>query len=309
MLPSSRRPSSPYGARRGGLSEVQPNYVGVIDPQTNDIVAEVPVGISPGPIAFGEGAIWVGNLDDRTLTRIDPAQRTATASIPLERRTPTGVAAGLGAVWVAHGLRGDLSRVDPQFGEVTRTTPVGGTAFGSPSGSVALDEESVWAVFGDSTLARLDASGDLLEQTLAGTQPGGLVSAAGSVWVANSGDSTVQRFNEASFVQGPVRTFNVATQPTGIAFGDGVIWVANTGEDVVTRIDPSSGATTQIPVGDGPTAVATTSGAVWVANTAGRSISRIDPSTNEVVATIGVGNAPAGIVAAEGVLWVAVQAP
>ncbi len=86
-----------------GLGAVQPNHVGVIDPTTNEIVAEVPVGIGPGPVAFGEGSLWVGNVEDRTLTRIDPAQRTATATIPLERRTPTGIAVGQGAVWVAHG--------------------------------------------------------------------------------------------------------------------------------------------------------------------------------------------------------------
>ena len=39
----------------GGLSVVQPNHVGVIDPASNDIVGEVPVGLRPGPVAGGEG--------------------------------------------------------------------------------------------------------------------------------------------------------------------------------------------------------------------------------------------------------------
>ena len=293
----------------GGLDAVQPDRVGIVDPGTNDIVAEVPVGIRPGPVAAGEGAVWVGNLEERSLTKIDPAARTRTATIPLERRTPTGIAAGLGAVWVAHGLRGDVSRVDPRFGDVTDTTPVGGTAFGSPHGVVALDRETVWAAFGDSTLARLNGAGRVLERGLAGAQPAGLVAAAGSIWVTNSGDATVQRFNARSFTQGPLETFNVPAQPSGIALADGVVWVASTDEDVVTRIDAASGASLQIPVGDGPTAIAAGLGAVWVANTAGRTISRIDPEANEVVATIEIGNAPAGLVVADGLVWVAVQAP
>ena len=78
---------------------------------------------------------------------------------------------------------------------------------------------------------------------------------------------------------------------------------------LVTRIDPGSGATLQIAVGDGPSAIASGSGAVWVANTAARTVSRIDPATDEVVATIEIGNAPAGIVFSDGLVWVAVQAP
>jgi YVTN family beta-propeller protein len=294
---------------RTGLSGVGANSVGIVDPETNAIVAQVPVGIRPGPVAAGDGSVWVGNLDDRTLTRIDGAERSVVATVPLDNRTPTGIAVGLGAVWVAHGLRGEISRVDPQFGQVTETTTVGGTAFGSPNGSVALDPSSVWAVFGDSTLARLDAAGGVLEEGLAGSQPAGIVVAADSVWVTNSADASVQRFNSSTFRQGPLRTFNVGTQPAGIVYSDGAIWVANAGAASVTRIDPSSGGVTQIEVEEGPTALAATPGAVWVANTAAGTVSRIDPETNAVVATIEIGNAPAGLAAAYGHLWVTVQAP
>jgi YVTN family beta-propeller protein len=293
----------------GGLGGVRPNHVGLIDPETNEIVAQIPVGIRPGPVALGADAAWVGNVDDRTLTKIDPIARSAVATISLERRTPTGIAVGLGAVWVAHGLRGELSRVDPQFGEVAPATRVAGTAFGSAYGSVAIGARSVWTVFGDSTLARLDTSGRVLEETLAGSQPAAIVVADDSAWVANSAEATVQRFNTASFRQGAVGTFNVGRRPTGIAYVDGAIWVASSGDDVVTRIDPASGATLPIAVGDGPSAVAGTPGAVWVANTAGGTMSRIDPGTNEVVATVDVGNAPSGLAARNGLLWVTVQAP
>jgi streptogramin lyase len=232
----------------------------VIDPQTNTIVAEIPVGIEPGPVAAGAGAVWVGNLHDRTLTRIDPDEQLVTGTFSLENRTPTGLAVGLGSVWVAHGLRGDVSLVDPQFGQVTRTVQVGGTAFGSPNGSVALDANSAWVVFGDSTLARLDAEGEVVGKTLAGSQPAAVVSADGSVWVTNSGDATVQRFSTQTFGQGPLRTFNVGRQPRGIVKAEDAIWVANSGDGVVTKIDPDSGATVDISVGDGASALASTAG-------------------------------------------------
>lgn len=292
-----------------GLDAVQPNHVGLIDTTTNEVVAEIPVGIRPGPIAAGTGEMWVGNLDDRTLTKVDLAQRSAAATISLDNRTPTGIVVGLGAIWVAHGLRGELSQVNAQFGQVTKTIAVAGTAFGSPNGSVTVGAGSVWAVYGDSTLARLDAAGTILEQTTTGSQPAGIVFAEGSLWVTNSGDATVQQFSPDSFRQGALRTFNVGRQPIGIDYVDGAIWVASSGDDLVTRIDPGSGATLSIPVGDGPSAVAGAAGIVWVANTAARSVSRIDAGTNEVGATIDVGSAPSGLAVADGMLWVTAQTP
>ena len=79
-----RRPSSP----------VAPNSVAVIDPATDRIVADIPVGVTPSSIAAGEGGVWVLNADDRTLSKIDPGslrveqdrRRRARADGPRRRR-------------------------------------------------------------------------------------------------------------------------------------------------------------------------------------------------------------------------------
>jgi YVTN family beta-propeller protein len=290
---------------------VLPNSVAVIDPETGRVVDAVPVGTRPGPITSGAGSVWVGNLGgDRTVTRIDSRDRTVLGTITLDRRTPTGLDFGFGAVLVAHGLRGQVSRIDPQFDEPSQPIDVGGTAFGSPNGSVAVGEGSVWAVFGDSTLARIEpAEGRVAESTRAGTVPAGIVVGSGSVWVSNSGDAEVARYNPATFAEAPLRTFNVGGRPWGIAAGEGAIWVANSNDDSVMRIDPASGKTEPIRVGRRPTAVAVGADAVWVANTGAGTVYRIDPAANEVERKIELGNAPAGIVYADGFLWVTVQAP
>ncbi|MEK6275619.1 MAG: adenylate/guanylate cyclase domain-containing protein [Actinomycetota bacterium] len=301
-----------FGTRdsAGGLSGVRANHVGVIDPQTNEIVAQIAVGIRPGPVAAGGGSVWVGNLQDRTLTRIDARQRSTTATISLENRTPTGIAVGARAVWVAHGLRGQVSRVDAQFNQVTEPIDVAGSSFGSENGAVAVGEGSVWAVFGDSTLARIQPTdGRVVGSALTGAVSAAVVVGGGSVWVANSQDASVYRFNPATFEVGPTQMPSVGHRPTGIAFGEGAVWVANTLDDTVTRIDPSTAAASTIPVGDGPVAVAVGAGAVWVANAAAGTVSRIDPATNEVVRTVELRNAPSGIAIADGAVWVAVQAP
>jgi YVTN family beta-propeller protein len=290
----------------GGLSAVRANNVGVIDPKTNEIVAEVPVGIRPGPVAFGAGSVWVGNLDDRTLTRIDTQRRTNAGTISLNNQTPTGLAFGEGGVWVAHGLLGKLSRVDPQFGRVTETLDL---AVPSTEGSVAVGGGAVWAVYGESTLVRIDpARLRSLGRGFAGANPAGIVFATGALWVANGGDQTVYRLNPSTFEEGPVRTISVGRSPAGIAFGAGAIWVANAGDGTVTRIDPTSHSTFTIQVAGSPSAVAAGADAIWVASRAGK-IARIDPLTRRVVKTIDVRNAVAGIAVGGGSVWVTVQPP
>jgi class 3 adenylate cyclase len=138
---------------KSGLSGVLPNHVGIIDPETNEIVDEIQVGLRPGPVAVVDGAVWIGNLDERTLTKIDAKRHTVGGTYPLENRTPTGIAVGADSVWVAHGALGKLSAVDPEFGQVTKTIDVAGEALGSTNGSVAVGAGAVWAVYGDSTLA------------------------------------------------------------------------------------------------------------------------------------------------------------
>src|SRR5207248_9869993 len=145
-------------ASTGGLRQVRPTHVGVVDPKTNAIVGEIPVGIGPGPVTAGEGAIWVANAQDRNLTKIDMRRRAPVATLSLDNRTPTGIAVGSGAVWVAHGPRGEVSRVDPEFGQISGRLAVTTRPFASPIGSVAIGAGYVWVGFGDSTPARIDVT-------------------------------------------------------------------------------------------------------------------------------------------------------
>ena len=85
---------------------VAPNSVAVIDAATNEVVARSPWAFGPVPIASGRGFVWVGNLEDRNLTRIDVAKRANAGTFALGRRTPTGLAVDRGVVWVGHGLAG-----------------------------------------------------------------------------------------------------------------------------------------------------------------------------------------------------------
>ena len=290
------------------LSSVSPNSVGIIDADSEKLVDEVAVGERPGAVAVGGGSVWVANTEDKTLSRIDPETREE-RRISLDA-TPTGVAVGPGGVWVAHGLLGTLTRIDPQFNEPGEPIEVAGRG---TAGTVTVGGGSVWVAYGESTVARVNAdTGRVVETTFAGSSPAAIAFGERSLWVVNSGDNTVSRFNPRTFSES-TRTLTpaitVGRSPRGIAIGGGAVWVSNSGDDTVSRIDPASNSTTSIQVGDGPTGMAFGKGSVWVVNSNEGTVSRIDPSTNEVAQTIDVRNLPDGIAVANESVWVTVQAP
>ena len=101
-----------------GLSSVSPNAIGVIDPGSNELVAEVPVGIDPESIAVGEGSVWVANAEDETVSRIDPVTRNVVRTISVPDR-PSDLTVGGGSVLVALGALGKLVSIDPEQNEAS----------------------------------------------------------------------------------------------------------------------------------------------------------------------------------------------
>jgi YVTN family beta-propeller protein len=293
------------GTRSAEAITIQPNAVGIIDPKTNKVVSQVPVGVRPDALAAGASSLWVANDEDRTVSRIDPRSRALARTIPV-LQTPTGLAFGSGILWVAHGRTGSVSRVDPAFATVKTVRATHAFAGGGLAGSVATGAGAVWTAWGDSTVARLDpASAEVLGTAIAGRSPSAIAYGEGFFWVANRGDNTVSQMSPNTGRETGV--FHVGSGPSAIAVGGGEVWVADSVADSVTRIDPRSGASATIPVGHGPAGIAFGAGAVWVANADDGTVSRIDPATNDV-RTIRVGNSPVGVVASFGRVWVSVEA-
>jgi YVTN family beta-propeller protein len=68
----------------GGVTvRVAPNSVAAIDPHTNRVVEQVAVGTRPAGIASGSGSLWVANLDDQTVSRVDPKTLQTLRAIPV----------------------------------------------------------------------------------------------------------------------------------------------------------------------------------------------------------------------------------
>jgi DNA-binding SARP family transcriptional activator/DNA-binding beta-propeller fold protein YncE len=294
---------------------VGPNSVAVIDVDRGRVVDGVQVGIRPGPIAYGGGALWIANLDDKSLSRVDPTTRERVKNVSLPA-TPDAIAFGAGAVWVANGRLGTLYRVDPgiELGRLTgRAIPIGGRSI-FPGAGVDVEAGVVWAAFGEAALGRVDPELEPPRATglgATGSAASGVVAAFDSIWVSIAG-STVQRFDPDTFEEGALVDIPVGKGPTGLAAGHGAVWVACTQDDAVARIAvdaTGSDAGHLIPVGSRPTGVAVGAGAVWVANAGEGTVSRLDPDRGTIAGTVEVGDAPSGLVVAEGSVWVTVQAP
>ena len=291
---------------------VRPNEVGVVDPSTNTVTDALRVGSSPRGIAVGEGAVWVANLDDKTVSHIDP--RTHAVRTFATTATPTGIAAGLGAVWVAH-WRGTVERIAPRYERPSDTIRALGpsavlrpiTPF-SARATVTVGSGAVWAVYFNSTVVRIDPRDDKPRASgYAGAQPSGIAVSNDAVWVANFGANTVSRLDPNNLKPETSAPITVGKGPSAIVVGGGAVWVADRFSDLVSRIDPFTNTTTTVRVGRRPDALAYGFGSVWVANGGSGTVTRIDPRTSSVIRTIKVGNSPSGIAVGEHRVWVTVQ--
>jgi YVTN family beta-propeller protein len=289
-----------------GLAAVAPNSVGAIDPRTNKIVAEVPVGARPAAEAAGDGALWIANSDDETVSRVDPRTTTVVRTLPIGS-TPTGLAFGAGAVWVAT-FGGRLGRIDPQYNAQATVANLSRDQrlFLTPVRRVAVGLDAVWVVYNIGVVYRIDpVTHKVLTRIDVGRGASDIAVGAGYVWVADTEDGTVSRIDSTN----AVTTVPVGHGPSAIAVGEGAVWVVNQFDGTLVRINPQTSApSATIAIGPSPVAVAVGGGAVWVADSQAGTVSRIDPKTNTVAKTITVGNSPSGLTYLRGSLWVTVAA-
>ena len=290
----------------GSEVAVPPNSLAAIDPGSDRVVAQVPVGVSPGAVTSGPAGLWVANGDDQTVSRVDPAQKRVVRSLPL-REVPTDLASAGGAVWVTGREPGEpevaVRRIDPQFGTVGDATHLGNVVTGNGA-SIGAAGRRLWVAPQDGLLTRFDTtSGRRVQSVDPRTAPSGVAVGSDVVWFSAFDSDTVTRVDP----NGVLTPIAVGHNPIGVAVGAGGVWVAERGDDAVVRIDPETNAVkTTIPVAPTPEGVLVGAGSVWVSHGDTGVVSRIDPETNRVVATIHTGGSTRGMAMADGHLWVAV---
>src|SRR5439155_2579087 len=160
------------GSGSGGIDHVEANSVGAIDLKATKIVAQVPVGTRPGPIVYGHRQLWVANLDEDTVSRIDPKSRSRTDTVSLGAQ-PNALAVQKSGIWAT--TDGGIKAIDPAFDDV-RTINVEklrpkGALFYAPPTAVAFTPGSARVVIGNHVTRADPGTGRAGERITLGNAP------------------------------------------------------------------------------------------------------------------------------------------
>jgi hypothetical protein len=323
---------------------VRPHSVAVVDPGTNSLVADILTGGYPGPLAADARWVYVANIGDATLTRIDPRTRKVFDTFAFSRATD--LVALDGHVWAANGGAPGHAPLGVHNGTVLdyapgptwRTLSVGPNLEGGEAQTtLAADVHgfSIWAGNQDSrTIRQIDRSLDRKLLTIHGVAPAGLAavgdsSAGDIVWASDTGGGVVARIDE--HVRRVTARIRIPGGPARLAADASNVWVltgwgprdawipTRVAHPALWRIDAATNTPVRrIPLGVTPIRVALGGGSVWVAGqvvtsprgtSEGAEVVRIDESTGRVLARIPLRTRAAdGILYAHGLVWVAIPA-
>ena len=268
------------------------------------VAATIPVGAGPVDVLAAEGAVWVANATQDTVSRVDPATNTVTRTIPVGRN-PVRLAAGFGSIWVANETSQTVSRLDARTGQPQATIPVTGHV---SADDLAVGAGAVW-VRGGARLWRLDpATNTMTDRTgdweVGGGGGGGIAVVDDLLWLSGTTPSTagqVVRVDPATS-----RVIDRFTIPGdgALAVGGGSVWQAGITSQTIYRYDPTSKQLlAQIPVGVVAKHLTADAESLWVSSDSGR-VTRIDMATNQVTGTSQVaGRAPA-VAIGHGSVWI-----
>ena len=282
-----------------GTATLRANSVGVLDPTDGHILADVGVGLSPGPVVASAGSVWVGNQGDRTVVKVDAVSRrlVSTYGIP---SVPTALAVDGLTVWIADGYAGTISRIvsRPSFlSSPFRPQPgARGRVLMSPSRS------AFWVALTDRSLLEIDSTTLRSRRALrGGALPGALLYAAPYLWETTGSRASLVRLDP----DGRVPPLRLAINSVAVlAYGDGAVWAA--AHDLVWRIAPRDGRILATIPAPGATSIAVGPRSVWAASSGEGVLYQIDPRTNDLVRTRRTAHQLGDLAFANDELWVAI---
>jgi YVTN family beta-propeller protein len=248
-----------------------------IDPETNEVLAEIPVGVQPGGYGLEAfGSMWFPNYGESTVSRVDPATNAAT-SIDTGNGLTCGDAVEAGRlVWVGNCDALVLTGIDPQTSTVARTLEVEGFPFGN--GKQLWVDQPV-------DLAQIDPrTGRVLATVDAGSsEHASAASFEGDrLWVSygTGGMGLVGALAVVDLRTGDVTELGtVGPNPAAPVVDGHRVFVFSVDERTISIVDPTSGEIAEpVPIPDIETeGIAAGFGSVWVADFSGNIVYRLEP--------------------------------
>jgi ABC-type transport system substrate-binding protein/class 3 adenylate cyclase len=290
-------------ALRGGdgRAPIAGDALAMVDLESGELEASVPLGSRPGGVATGAGSVWVTLPDRGAVVQIDVETMSIIDTVPVGA-DPVDVAIGADSVWVANGGSSTVSRISPaRNNEVVDTIEVPG----APT-AIAASDRGVWVAdsVGDAVAAIDPDAGEVLTSIPVGDQPVDLADDGHDLWVANATSGSVSRVDVSG--NAGAQPVDVGEGPQAVAVGPGGIYVANFLDGTVSRIDRDLASTDAVRVGEGPTDLAFGGGSLWVSLGSAGSIKKIVPRSGSVAETP-IGSYAGSLALGDGVLWVGVS--
>jgi hypothetical protein len=156
-----------------------------VDPDTGQVVAEIPVGLTPSTIVYGHGAIWVTDCSSGNVHVIDPVAATVVAEVAITECPWDISVAPLGLWTSSRALAGSVARISRTMEAVVQDIPVGENPTGLSAGSLYVGHEGgelwIFDEFG-SFLTSLPVNGVIQD----------VISYFGAVWVVVEDGRVVQ---------------------------------------------------------------------------------------------------------------------
>lgn len=277
---------------------ISPNSVAAVAVREPRIVGAVASGVDPVAVVVGEGAVWVANSGDRTVSRIDPeGLEEATVGIGSD---VSDIAVGFGSLWVANGNDGSVARIDAETTGRIATLTFGGTdsLVPEPVFYVAAGPGGMWLTRGN-RLLRVDPSTNAVDLSVRIEPPLGLAVGGGSIWVTTR-IGHVLRLDPASGKR--LATFSLPSAAVEPVFGSGALWVVvpDLGA-AVWSLNPDTGEPTAA-ASSGSSDIAWGAGALWSASEG--AVVRLSPA-GRVVSRTPLGADPAALAVGDGLVWLA----
>src|SRR5437867_4985377 len=261
--------------------------VTIIDALTNEVTANVEVGIAPEGLALADGKIYVANSGSSSVSVIDSSSNTVVETIPVEI-DPVDLAydSTNKAIYVTDKSSGELSIID-----TTSLSFEGVINVGSTPASIAYD----------STNNELYLTNEV-NLSVSGSANEGLVTVIPVRDIPNLGAGiSISDQQTSSGTEVALKAdVPVGGAPTAIVYdpSNNMIYTADSASDTVSVIDAASDKViTNIPVGIEPTAIVydPVNSNIYVADTGSNNIVEVSTEDNSIVATIDVGLQPSGI--------------
>lgn len=224
-----------------------------IDATDGSIVDTYPVGERPVALTVADGATWVVNASDGTVSRVVSGDGE-TQAIPVGRG-PAAIASAFGSLWVANAEDGTVTTIDPATGATTTAR------FGEGADALASDGASLWVASArDGTVIRIDPATKETAAFEVGNEPRALEGVEGGLWVGVEASPAEHRGGTLKLVaDGPVEidphvnNFDVVSATVLASTYDGLVTHRRAGGAAGLTVVPDLAVSIPAPTDEGLT--------------------------------------------------------